>query len=195
MIVTISLSAAVAVLVVFLKPIVENWFETKKRRVTFRVDYPIHKKTPFTPEIKMKWGDHEFDEIFGYECSLNNETGRTLRDVSFILSAFPGAPQNGFCYLTSGTNRIAPNDDGEGHRTWHLNFEELARGQQTALYLLSNEDQTLTLKTSADLEVYTVAAGHRVRNTRIRRISGMIQGGMLAAANAFVLASYLGFIK
>jgi hypothetical protein len=189
MILTMAVSAAVAVLVVFLKPIADDWSDRRKKRIRFRLDRPNVIKTPI-PNIKLKFGDYEFDELYGYDAEIINGTNRTIRKLSFDFTASPGKPADGFCFATSGTQALNVTEEGSGKSKWLLEFDELPRGRRIPLHINSTVPQEITLKTQEDYEIYTVTAG---LNSNIRRIGAfkrMLEAGSIAA----VLAALSGMI-
>ncbi len=192
MVITMAVSAAVAVLVVFLKPIADDWFDHKKRRIVFRTDRAVVTKSPL-PQVKLKFGEYEFDEVFGYDAAISNSTGRTLRNTTFEVWSSPGKPADGFCRLTCEGAAIEPTIEDDGVTKWKIHRDEIGREQKIAVYVIATVEQNVMLRTSDDLEIYNVISGPTTNIARLGTLQTAL-GGLSWAAIAATVSALIGLL-
>ena len=191
--VTVGAGVFGVVLGAILKPMVEDWFN--ERRKTIRISYDELNviKTPHQ-SVSMEWNGHKFFSLKNMSFDIKNITGRTQRDFTIDFHVIAKPTANDFSYIamekSDGVRFEFAVQEGTD---FQLKMEHLPVGASLTGAMISSYADNFTASTKDDFELKMTNRSKAAQRVQFFTGLGAAAGlGGLASALAASLAAILG---
>ncbi|RRQ52179.1 hypothetical protein D7D48_04740 [Sphingorhabdus wooponensis] len=172
----------------FLKPLLDQWYERKKKTVKIMLDKPISLVTPHQ-DLKFQWQAHSFGELINSPIEIRNASGVTLRKftIKFEAPAKPTEKNFGYFGITESDGCRIKDFQAE-NENWDLVIEHFERNGFIKANLLSDYARSISVHTMDDIELSVNIGG---LNSKTEMFLRML---CISAVSTFAIAATLTLI-